>query len=148
MSLDAACKGAVNSGVGKAGLGAVQSAEFLYRSTLYCCPHCKQLRSAGLAASLKKWNTLEYQNQMIRSPAKQEILYLFSKSSKSILCYYGYYCVIWPSDPSKSSRITLFSRSISIRWNTVSLVHCTDCNNIITPRNKFVLQLIVFLISN
>lgn len=28
-----------NSSVGKAGLGAVQSAEFLNRSTLYCCPH-------------------------------------------------------------------------------------------------------------
>lgn len=42
-----------NSSVGeRAGLGAVQSAEFLYRSTLCCCPRCKQLGSAGLAASL------------------------------------------------------------------------------------------------
>lgn len=53
-----------NSSVGRAGLGAVQSAEFLYRSTLYCCPHCKQLGSAGLTASLtlftdKKGDTLD-----------------------------------------------------------------------------------------
>lgn len=41
-----------NSSVGRAGLGAVQSAEFLYRSTLYCRPHCEQLGSAGPAASL------------------------------------------------------------------------------------------------
>lgn len=74
--------------MGRAGLGAVQSAEFLYRSTLYCCPHCKQLGSAGLAASLtlltgKKGDTLESKSQMvprlhkIRSAAaklKQEIV--------------------------------------------------------------------------
>lgn len=40
-----------NSSVGRAGLGAVQSAEFLYRSTLRCCPHCEQLGSAGSATS-------------------------------------------------------------------------------------------------
>lgn len=52
-----------DSSVGRASLGAVQSAEFLYRSTLYCCPHCKQLGSAGPASSLslltdKKGNSL------------------------------------------------------------------------------------------
>lgn len=41
-----------NSSVGRAGLGAVQSAEFLWRSTLYSCPHCEQLGSAGSALSL------------------------------------------------------------------------------------------------
>lgn len=40
-----------NSSVGRAGLGAVQSAEFLYRSTLCCCPHYEQLGSAGSATS-------------------------------------------------------------------------------------------------